>query len=333
MSNAIRRIGYNPGSLLSMKEVLLFSKLADRTMDVDSLWVPESWGREAFSTLGAISQITNRVRIGTSVVSAFARTPATVAMAATTLDLLSDNRTVIGLGVSTEAIVEKWHGVKFSKPLQRMQEYVDCLRQMITGDNVDYSGTFFNVQNFKLLYKPPRRFIPILMAALNKKMIALSCAIADGVLLYLRPLEELRRTVAHIKSATKNLDRQFEIACVFIGAVSNKEPEKARQRAAKTLAFYIAVGKYYNEFLSTNGFAPEVHRITEEYRFNGLDAATKYVSEEMLDSLTISGNSEQCIHSIRRFYSCGISLPIIQVNPVGDAETSFKEMLSTFHSA
>jgi 5,10-methylenetetrahydromethanopterin reductase len=333
MSNAIRRIGYNPGSLLSMKEVLLFSKLADRTMDVDSLWVPESWGREAFSTLGAISQITNRVRIGTSVVSAFARTPATVAMAATTLDLLSDNRTVIGLGVSTEAIVEKWHGVKFSKPLQRMQEYVDCLRQMITGENVDYSGTFFNVQNFKLLYKPPRRFIPILMAALNKKMIALSCAIADGVLLYLRPLEELRRTVAHIKSATKNLDRQFEIACVFIGAVSNKEPEKARQRAAKTLAFYIAVGKYYNEFLSTNGFAPEVHRITEEYRFNGLDAATKYVSEEMLDSLTISGNSEQCIHSIRRFYSCGISLPIIQVNPVGDAETSFKEMLSTFHSA
>jgi 5,10-methylenetetrahydromethanopterin reductase len=333
MSNAIRRIGYNPGSLLSMKEVLLFSKLADRTMEVDSLWVPESWGREAFSTLGAISQITNRVRIGTSVVSAFARTPATVAMAATTLDLLSDNRTVIGLGVSTEAIVEKWHGVKFSKPLQRMQEYVDCLRQMITGENVDYSGTFFNVQNFKLLYKPPRRFIPILMAALNKKMIALSCAIADGVLLYLRPLEELRRTVAHIKSATKNLDRQFEIACVFIGAVSNKEPEKARQRAAKTLAFYIAVGKYYNEFLSTNGFAPEVHRITEEYRFNGLDAATKYVSEEMLDSLTISGNSEQCIHSIRRFYSCGISLPIIQVNPVGDAETSFKEMLSTFHSA
>lgn len=327
------RIGYNPGSLLSIKEVLLFSKLADRSMDVDSLWVPESWGREAFSTLGAISQITNRVRIGTSVVSTFARTPATVAMAATTLDLLSDNRTVIGLGVSTESIVEKWHGVTFSKPLQRMQEYVECLRQMISGEKVNYSGTFFNVQNFKLLYKPPRRFIPILMAALNKKMIALSCAIADGVLLYLRPLDELRRTVAHIKSATKNLDRGFEIACVFIGAVSNKEPEKARQRAAKTLAFYIAVGKYYNEFLSTNGFAAEVHRITEEYKFNGLEAATKYVSEEMLDSLTISGNSEQCIHSIRRFYSCGISLPIIQVNPVGDSETSFREMLSTFPSA
>jgi len=327
------RIGYNPGSLLSMKEVLLFSKLADRNMNVDSLWVPESWGREAFATLGAMSQITNRVRIGTAIVSTFARTPATVAMAATTLDLLSDSRTVIGLGVSTEAIVEKWHGITFSKPLQRIQEYVECLRQMITGDKVNFSGTFFNVQNFKLLNKPARRVIPILMAALNKKMIALSCAIADGILLYLRPLEELRRTVEQIKSAISYLERRFEIACVFIGAVSNKEPEKARLRAAKTLAFYIAVGKYYNKFLSLNGYAAEADRITEEYVVAGLDAASKYVSEEMLDSLTISGNSEQCIYSVRRFFSCGISLPIIQVNPVGDSETSFREMLSTFASA
>jgi alkanesulfonate monooxygenase SsuD/methylene tetrahydromethanopterin reductase-like flavin-dependent oxidoreductase (luciferase family) len=253
-------------------------------------------------------------------------------MAATTLDLLSNNRTVIGLGVSTEAIVEKWHGIKFSKPLERIQEYVECLRQLITGERVNYSGTYYNIKNFKLLYKPPRRSVPIFMAALNKKMVSLSCVIADGVLLYLRPLEELKRTVLNIKSAVKQRDGKFEIACAFIGALSNKEPEKARQRAAKTLAFYIAVGKYYNEFLSKNGFSLEVQKITEEYK-SGLEAASKCVSEEMLDSLTISGNSEQCIHAMQRFSSCGISLPIIQINPVGDPETSFREMLSTFSSA
>jgi alkanesulfonate monooxygenase SsuD/methylene tetrahydromethanopterin reductase-like flavin-dependent oxidoreductase (luciferase family) len=163
-------------------------------------------------------------------------------------------------------------------------------------------------------------------------MISLSCVIADGVLLYLRPLEELKSTVLNIKSAVKKHDGKFEIACAFIGALSNKEPEKARQRAAKTLAFYIAVGKYYNEFLSKNGFSLEVQKITEEYK-SGLEAASKCVSEEMLDSLTISGNSEQCIHAMQRFSSCGISLPIIQINPVGDPETSFREMLSTFSSA
>jgi hypothetical protein len=93
------------------------------------------------------------------------------------------------------------------------------------------------------------------------------------------------------------------------------------------------VGKYYNEFLSKNGFSLEVQRITEEYKSQGLDAASKCVSEVMLDSLTISGNSEQCIHAMQKFSSCGISLPIIQINPVGDPETSFREMLSAFSSA
>ena len=327
------RVGYSAGSLLTTKDVLLFSRLADREPNVDSLWVPESWGREAFATLGAISQVTNRVRLGTAIVSIFARTPATVAMAATTLDMLSYDRTLIGLGVSTDAIVEQWHGIPFFKPTLRMHEYVQCVRDMITGEEVNYSGTFFNVRRFKLLYKPRRRIIPILMAALNRKMIMLSCAIADGVLLYLRPLEELKRTVLDIRSATRRDRERFEIASIFIGAVSNSEPEKARQRAAKTLAFYVSVGKFYNRFLSRNGFSNEINQITEEYRLNGLDAATRYVSEGMLDSLTISGDSEQCLRSFERFCSSGISLPIIQVNPVGDPESSFRDILSTFSSA
>ncbi len=85
-------------------------RLLTNKRNVDSLWVPESWGRESFGTLGALSQITNKVRLGTSIVSIYARTPATVAMAATTLDMLSNDRTIIGLGASTAAIVENWHG-------------------------------------------------------------------------------------------------------------------------------------------------------------------------------------------------------------------------------
>ena len=94
------RIAYNLGTLLSMNDVLLCSKLADKKCNVDSLWIPESWGREAFTSLGALSQNTEQVKLGTSIISIYARTPATVAMAATTLDFLSNNRSIIGLGAS-----------------------------------------------------------------------------------------------------------------------------------------------------------------------------------------------------------------------------------------
>jgi 5,10-methylenetetrahydromethanopterin reductase len=322
------KIGYNPGSLLSMQEVITFAKLANDKPNVDSLWIPESWGREAFASLGALSQITTKPKLGTSIISIYARTPATIAMGATTLDMLSNNRTIIGLGSSTPALVENWHGLNFEKPLLRMREYVECLKRMITGERVNYTGTYVRVKDFKLLYRPQRERIPIFIAAVNRYMISLACDVADGVILYLRPIDELKKTTSYIKSITKN--KTFEIACVIISAVSNKEPQKARDRAAKTLAFYIVVGEYYNRFISDNGFRNEVEQIVSEYRRNGLDRASKFVSEQMLDSLTICGNREECLKSLNKFISSGISLPIIQVNPIGNTQSSIREMLATF---
>jgi 5,10-methylenetetrahydromethanopterin reductase len=324
----VQKLGYSLGPLLSMREILLCAKMADQQENVDSLWVPESWGRESFATLGAISQVTRKVSLGTSIINIYSRTPAIVAMAATTLDMLSDNRTIIGLGASTAAIVENWHGLKFNRPASRMKEYIECLRLMTRGEKVKYNGEFFQINNFKILHQPQRANIPIFMAAVNKKMVSMASKLADGILLYLRPLEELKRTATELKQATKG--KSFEIACSFICAISNKEPEKARARAATTLAFYIAVGEYYSKFLADNGFKIEVEEITAEYRKAGADNAAKYVSDRMLSSLVICGNSEECRESLSKFLSTGITLPIIQFNPIGDSESSFKEMLSAF---
>ena len=324
----VEKLGYSLGPLLSMHKILLFAKMADQQEKVDSLWVPESWGRESFSTLGAMSQITKKVRLGTSIVNIYSRTPATVAMAAITLDVLSNNRTIIGLGASTAAIVENWHGVQFNKPASRMKEYIDCLRLINRGEKVKYNGEFFKINNFKILHRPQRMHIPIFMAAVNKRMVSMASELADGILLYLRPFEELKRTASELKQATKG--KGFEIACSFICAISNKDPEKARDRAATTLAFYVAVGKYYSKFLAENGFKLEVEKINAEYRKSGAEGAAKFVSDKMLSSLVICGSSEECRESLSKFLSTGITLPILQFNPVGDSERSFKEMLATF---
>ena len=334
----IDKIGYNIGTLLSIDSILKFAKKIEEKENTDSLWVPESWGREAFVSLGALSQVTKRVRLGTAIINIHSRTPATVAMGISTLDIISNQRTVLGLGVSTPALVENWHGIKFNNPTEKLSEYIQCIKLIMKGSKVIFKGKYYKINNFKILFKPPRENLPIYTAAINKKMIDLSCEFANGILLYLRPKHELPKIVEYIKnksilknSNNRNEEKRFEICCAFITAISDKNPEKARLRAAKTLAFYIAVGKYYNTFLRYNGFHTEVQNIAEEYQKNGISNIHTFVSDRMLNSLTISGSREDCMRSLREFTESGISLPIIQINPVGsDPENSIMELISTF---
>ena len=327
MTEEIGQIGYNPSSLFNTKDILEFAKQLDFKPQVNSLWIPESWGREAFVMLGAIGAMTRRIKIGTSIVSMFSRSPATLAMAASTLDNISLNRTIIGIGASTPVLAENWHGIKFIHPLNRMREYVTCFKIISSGETNNFDGNFFKLKNIKIMHPSQRKEIPVFLGAVNSGMIKLATEIADGIILYLRPLDELKKTVQRIKSLTSRKSKTFEICSVFITAVSNKYPELARERAAKTLAFYIAVGKYYNEFLSSHGFENQVEQITTEYQNHGIENLSKFVTDPMLDSLTIYGTAEDCIKSLKRFVSCGVSLPILQVNPVKDNMQSINDSL------
>src|SRR5262249_1556108 len=172
------KIGYSLGPLLSMDEVLIIAKLADEAGFVDSIWVPESWGRDAFSTLGAISQVTRKIRLGSSIVNVYSRTPATVAMGAVTIDKLSDKRTVLGIGTSTPELVTGWHGMEFKEPLERTREYIECLRIILSSQRANYSGRHFRINNFKILEPLARNTLPIYLGAVNQKMIDLAHALA-----------------------------------------------------------------------------------------------------------------------------------------------------------
>ncbi|MDW0151181.1 MAG: LLM class flavin-dependent oxidoreductase [Nitrososphaeraceae archaeon] len=327
MTDEIGQIGYNPSSLFNTQDILEFAKQLDFKPQVNSIWIPESWGREAFVMLGAIGAITRRIKLGTSIVSMFSRPPATLAMAASTLDNISLNRTIIGIGASTPILAENWHGIKFVHPLKRMREYVTCFKIISSGETINFDGNFFKLKNIKIMHPSQRKEIPVFLGAVNSGMIKLATEVADGTILYLRPLDELKKTVDRIKSLTSRKSKSFEICSVFITAVSNKYPDLARERAAKTLAFYVAVGKYYNEFLSSHGFENQVEQITTEYQNHGVENISKFVTDPMLDSLTIYGTTEECIKSLKRFVSCGVSLPILQVNPVKDNTESISDSL------
>jgi len=317
------RLSYSLGSLLTVEQVLACSRKLNE-FKPDTVWIPETWGMENFSMLSMASRENSFSKIGSSIVNIYSRSPSLIAMGAATVDTISNKRLVLGLGTSSQPLVEDFHGDKFERPLKRMKEYVEIIRLILSGKTVNYSGEIFSLKNFSLLIKPPRDRIPIYLAAVNQKMVELTWEIADGVIFYLRPKSEIKTTLAKMQNQ-KKIDVSLQIiTCV------NDDSEKAMIRAKKTLAFYVSVGKIYREFLASNGFENETKNIFEEYEKNGLHSNHELVSESMVNELCIAGTPSESKTQLRQFRETGIDLPIIQFNPTDNVEDSFNLVTTTF---
>jgi len=317
------RLSYSLGSILTIEQVLECAKKLNE-FKPETIWIPETWGMENFSMLSLASRENNFSKIGSSIVNIYSRSPSLIAMGAATVDTISNKRLVLGLGTSSQPLVEDFHGDKFERPLKRMKEYVEIIRLILSGKTVNYSGEIFSLKNFSLLIKPPRDRIPIYLAAVNQKMVELTWKIADGVIFYLRPKSEIKITLAKMQNQ-KKIDASLQIiTCV------NEDSEKAMVRAKKTLAFFVSVGKIYREFLRSNGFENETKNIFEEYEKNGLQSNHELVPESMVNELCISGTPDECKTQLRQFRETGIDLPIIQFNPTDNVEDSFNLVTTTF---
>ncbi len=317
------RVACSLGSLLSINEVLQCSEIILKTK-TDAIWVPETWGMENFSMLGAVSSKTRTQKIGSSIINIYSRSPSTIAMGAATIDSLSNGRLILGLGTSSIPIVESFHGNKFEKPLQRMKEYVEIIRLALSGRKINYDGDIFKLNNFTLLIKPQRNKIPIYVAAINKKMINLAWSIGDGVIFYLRPLNEMKETISKMQSKKK-----IDVTCQLITCVS-EDSEEAIQRAKKTIAFYVSVGEIYRKFLAKNGYLSETKNIFEEFKKSGFQTNHELVTDSMLKSLAICGAPDQCKKQLNNFVNVGIDQPILQFNPIGKTLDSFQLFKKTF---
>ncbi len=317
------RLSYSLGSLLSIEEVLECSRKLNK-IKPEVMWIPETWGMENFSMMGLASKENTFSGIGSSIINIYSRSPSLIAMGASTIDIISSGRLILGLGTSSVPIVEDFHGNSFESPVQRMKEYVEIIRMALRGQKINYSGKIFSLKDFSLLTKPVRKEIPIYLAAINHKMVEMTWDIADGVIFYLRPKNEMKNTIS-IMQKRKKIDATLQIiTCI------HNDDEKARNRAKKTLSFYIAVGKIYREFLQSTGYSDETQIIYDEYKKGGLNNLEKFVSEKMLDDLCIAGTPDIAIKKLNSFREVGIDLPIIQFNPIDDVNESFELLTKTF---
>jgi len=297
----------------SLADIVSCSRSAEDA-GVESVWISEAWGRDAFLALAAIAAATKRIKCATGIVNVYSRSPATIATSTATLDELSNGRAILGVGSSGALVIERWHGLRYDQPFARIRETTAIVRQILAGGQLRFQGDIFHVSDFRLAVPPPSHKIPIYLAALGPKMLKLAGRIADGVLLYLCPLPKIADAVAEVRKGTakaKNQSEKVDVAA-FLPTVVSQSQEKAQQAIAAAIAYYVGgMGTYYHRIVSESGFETQANRIRAAWQSGDRAGAITAVSAELVDSIGLAGPPDQCKRKLEEFRKAGIDLPIL----------------------
>jgi len=290
--------GTNPADLFPLVQE------AER-LGFDSVWVAEAWGTDAVSVLGWLAGRTERMKLGSAIMQIPGRTPANTAMTAATLDLLSGGRFLLGLGTSGPQVVEGWHGQPWGKPLGKTREYVEIVRAALRRDVVAHEGEHYRIpwdgegatglgKPLKLMLRPLRAEVPIYLAALGPKNVALAAEIADGWLPIFVAPERFDDAFGPSLAAAPP---DFEIAAtasVFVGDDVAALRDALRPHVALYVGGMGAKGRnFYNSLVRRYGWEEEAGRIQELYLAYKQREAIAAVPDELVDAVSLIGPKER----------------------------------------
>ncbi|MEM1945520.1 MAG: LLM class flavin-dependent oxidoreductase [Candidatus Caldarchaeum sp.] len=256
------------------------------SLGFESFWVTEEMSRSSPPMIALAAYSTERIKLGTAIVSIYSRTPMATAMMAATLQELSDNRFILGLGSGGPEITRRGHGLDPAKPTERMEEYIKLVRSFLSGDRVALKGLFYKVDDVRLWVKvqqPP----PVFLAALNPRMLTLAGMMADGVILNLfdpnaagyvsRWLDEGLRRAGRTSQAVKRY------SFVLAAASSSQDSVTALK---KSIAFYV-LAPTYQRILAEAGHGHVVERVLRSFENGGRDAAAESIPNELVEGVAI----------------------------------------------
>ena len=290
--------GTNPADLFPLVQE------AER-LGFDSVWVAEAWGTDAVSVLGWLAARTERIKLGSAIMQIPGRSPANTAMTAATLDLLSGGRFLLGLGTSGPQVVEGWHGQPWGKPLGKTREYVAIVRAALRREVVEHEGEHYRIpwdgpgatglgKPLKLMLRPLRAEIPIYLAALGPKNVALATEIADGWLPIFVAPERFDDAFGPSLTAAR---AEFEIAAtasVFVGDDVPALRDALRPHVALYVGGMGAKGRnFYNSLVRRYGWEEDAERIQELYLSGKQREAIAAVPDELVDAVSLIGPKER----------------------------------------
>jgi probable F420-dependent oxidoreductase len=278
----------------------------------DSLWIADTGaGPDPFVVAAAAAQVTTTIRLGTAVIPVYTRSPSVMAAGAGSVAQLAPGRFVLGIGASSETIVERWGGVPFRRPLTRMRETTTVLRAMLASERVTFEGRTVRTAGFRLVSSPPQP-VPIYLAALMPPMLELAGAIADGIVLNMMPVDAVPRMLAHVRAGAERAGRDpasLEVVARFQTIVTD---DKAQARAAvrHMLGPYFATS-VYNRFVAWCGFPDEARAILAAWTAKDRGANLAAVTDDLVDRIAIIGTADECRTRLQQFVDAGITTPMV----------------------
>jgi 5,10-methylenetetrahydromethanopterin reductase len=278
--------------------------------------VAESFYRDGFALASAIASKTDRVNFGTSVIPIYTRTPFQIAMGASTLNEISHGRMgFLGLGVGYRNRTEQYFGIKQKRRLQRMREYVEIIKELLSGEEVTHHGELFNIEKFPILSAEPLD-VPIYFGSSAPKMLELAGEVADGVILNsISTPEYVKFARERIAEGARSVGRdpsKIEIGHSVIYAVS-EDGHEAIEKAKEDILFYLSYPEL-DPVIEKSAFGADVVKIRESYSKGDKETALSLISGEMLDTFSVYGTPGECRERLRKFVGRGVTLPIIRVS-------------------
>ncbi|MXY21490.1 MAG: LLM class flavin-dependent oxidoreductase [Dehalococcoidia bacterium] len=284
------------------------ARLADE-LGYSCITMGESWAEDAFTSLAQLGAVTSSIRIGTSIVPIYARTPSNLAMTALNMDVMTEGRFFLGLGASGKLVIEDFHGEEFRKPLTRMREYISILRKAMRGERLDHDGEFFQTQRFRVRFKPYRDDLPIYIASLSPPSLLLTGELADGWLpIFLAP-KRMGPSLSAIREGAESAGRSLDDVAISpqVSVYVTDDVPEARDRERPHIAFYIGgMGVFYHQYMHRIGFGEESDMIREAYLSRDRDRAASLVTDEMVDEMTIIGDPDQCREQMETYFQAGV---------------------------
>ena len=281
-----------PGLSLAEHEAPIRAAEAAGYTDV---WSGETQGPDGFTPLTLAASWTDRMRLGTGVVGVFQRGPALLAMEAAALADASGGRFALGIGSSSNVIVERWNGIPFERPLSRVSETIDFLRPALAGER---AGGGFKLET------PPAAEVPIIVAALRGKMLRMAAEKADGAFTNFLPLSGLERVVEPLAGAPES----FELLCRFFCLPGPREQVEGLARFM--FASYATV-PVYEKFFRWLGHGPAIDEMVEAWHARDRDRALAAAPWELIEEIFIFGEPDEMRERLNRFVAGGITLPIL----------------------